>query len=75
MYFMTTDARPIVATLRVGDWYRYNFAGSPAGGGTFVGWTDFGWIVFADGEEQACFYNPALLCTITPDSFDPGRTS
>ena len=51
-----------------GQRYAYNFAASPSGTGEFLGWTSFDWIVFrTDGKgDRPTFYNPALLCTITP---------
>lgn len=63
------------ATMLVGETYDYNFAGMPGGSGTFLGWTDFGWLVFrtyeadrVDGEVR--FYNPALLCTLRPETWE-----
>jgi hypothetical protein len=65
---------PVAATMEEGGFYRFNVAGAPGASGTFLGWTDFGWMIFADEDEDVRFYNPALLCTIRPDSYDPERT-
>lgn len=68
----------VVATMEVGSFYEFNFAGVPAGRGTFEGWTDFGWMIFTtlnknrpdDTYTETRFYNPAMLCTIRPETFD-----
>lgn len=54
-------------TLVEGGVYAFNFGGAPGGRGTFLGWTDFGWIVMQvskDDEIRTVFYNPALLCRL-----------
>lgn len=54
-------------TLEEGGVYEYNFAGSPGGRGTFLGWTDFGWLAIRVSKEdtiRVVFYNPALLCRL-----------
>ena len=67
---MAAETRAIAATMEVGGYYDFNFAGMPRAHGTFEGWTDFGFMVFTSNEGETLFYNPALLCTIRPERFD-----
>jgi len=57
--------------LHVGETYRFNFAGMPSGEGIFLGWTTFGYIVLDRGDDGVSFYNPALLCTLRPETYPP----
>jgi hypothetical protein len=64
--------------MEEGLYYWFSYAAAPdrpGSGGFFVGWTAFGWLIFADDEGQVTFHNPALLATLRPDSWDPERTS
>jgi hypothetical protein len=76
---MSTDRThtPTTFALHVGETYRFNFAGMPSGEGIFLGWTSFGYIVLdmggddMGGDDGINFYNPALLCTIRPETYPP----
>lgn len=70
----TTAPLTMEPVLGYGSEYLFNFAGCPAGRGTYVGtvlvagatWLAFDVYDRQHDERRVAYYNPALLCTINP---------